>query len=77
MDLVDCRSGSIEPALALVDGLHRLWIILMRSLSPDQFQRTIDHPRMEGRDLDFLLNLCAWHGRHHSAQIQSVALGGY
>ena len=61
----------------LLDSLHRRWVLLLRSLSPDQFHRTFDHPRMKVRDLDFLLNLYAWHGRHHSAQIQSVALGGF
>ncbi len=76
-DMEDSKSGPIEPALALVDGLHRRWVLLLRSLSPDQFHRTFDHPRMKIRDLDFLLNLYAWHGRHHSAQIQSVALGGF
>ncbi len=77
VDLEDSKSGPIEPALALLDSLHRRWVLLLRSLSPDQFHRTFDHPRMKVRDLDFLLNLYAWHGRHHSAQIQSVALGGF
>ena len=77
VDLEDSKSGPIEPALALVDGLHRRWVVLLRSLSPDQFLRTFDHPRMKVRDLDFLLNLYAWHGRHHSAQIQSVGQGGF
>ena len=76
-DLEDSKSGPIEPALALVDSLHRRWVVLLRSLSPDQFHRTFDHPRMQVRDLDFLLNLYAWHGRHHAAQIQSVAQGGF
>ncbi len=76
-DMEDSKSGPIEPALALFDSLHRRWVLLLRSLCPDQFDRTFDHPRMEVRDLDFLLNLYAWHGRHHSAQIQSVALGGF
>lgn len=77
VDLEDSKSGPIEPALALVDSLHRRWVVLLRSLSPDQFGRTFHHPRMGVRDLDFLLNLYAWHGRHHSAQIQSVAQGGF
>ena len=72
-ELPDAKSGPIEPSLTLVDGLHPRWVMLLRSLSDDDFQRKYRHPdRAELVALGYTLGYFAWHSRHHVAQILSL-----
>lgn len=69
-ELPDSKLGAIEPSLAIMDGLHRRWVALLRSLSDDDFKRGYRHPeRSELTILDQTLGYFAWHSRHHLAQI--------
>lgn len=56
-------------SIGIVDGVHQRLVALLRSLAPDQFARTIQHPERGPMTLDTLLGLYAWHSRHHVAQI--------
>jgi uncharacterized damage-inducible protein DinB len=69
-DLDDARQGAVDPALALLDGLHLRWVQLLRSLTPEQFSRSFLHPET-GRlvSLSSALAYYAWHGKHHTGQI--------
>ena len=70
IQLADCRSGDVEPALALVDGLHMKWVQVLKSMSEDQYARTFFHPQSKKTvSLWYALQDYAWHGRHHTAQI--------
>jgi hypothetical protein len=71
-ELPDSREP-IEPSLALLESLHLRWVSLLRSLTPEDWERTYRHPE-HGRTvtLGFTLALYAWHGRHHAMQIQSL-----
>ena len=72
-ELPDAKSGPVEPSLTIVDGLHRRWVMLLRSLSDDDFKRSYRHPqRGELVRLEETLGYFAWHSRHHVAQILSV-----
>lgn len=72
-ELPDAKSGPIDPSLAIVDGLHQRWVMLLRSLSDDDFKRQYRHPqRSELVCLEDTLSYFAWHSRHHVAQILSV-----
>jgi DinB superfamily len=63
----------IEPSLALLENLHKRWVLLLRSLNPSDWKRTINHPEWDKpMSLDDLLALYAWHGRHHVAHITSL-----
>jgi len=44
-ELPDAKSGPVEPSLALTDALHRRWVMLLRSLSDDDFKRSYRHPQ--------------------------------
>lgn len=47
------------------------WVQLLRSMAEEQFARAFVHP--ESRDVATLaavLGYYAWHGRHHTGQIQ-------
>lgn len=64
------KTGDVEPALALLEALHAKWVMLMRSMSADDFARTFTHP--ETGDLVRLADLpamYAWHAEHHTAAI--------
>ena len=71
VELPDSRSGQVGPALAMLDGLHAKWVQLLNMMSEEQFSRTFFHPQSgETVDLWSALNYYAWHGKHHTAQIQ-------
>jgi uncharacterized damage-inducible protein DinB len=71
-ELVDGKSSPIEPSLTLLESLHHRWVLLLRSLSARDFARTINHPENGLMNLDRLLQLYAWHGRHHVAHITAL-----
>lgn len=68
-ELADARSAPAEISLHLLEGLHRRWVWLLRSLRPEQFERAFRHPERGRMTLDQNLALYAWHGRHHTGHI--------
>jgi len=71
-ELTDARCAPIEISLALLEALHRRWVLLLESLSAADFARHFRHPELGTVSLDRNLALYAWHGRHHVAQITSL-----
>ena len=71
-ELPDARTAPIDSSLTLLDALHERWVMLLRSLTPDQFARTFRHPELGLMTLDKNLALYAWHGRHHVAHITGL-----
>jgi DinB superfamily len=71
-ELDDARRAPIDISLALLEALHRRWILLLRSLSERDFARTFLHPELGVVSLEKNLSLYAWHGRHHIAHITSL-----
>jgi hypothetical protein len=71
-ELADTRIPPIEPSLALVENLHKRWVILLHSLSATDWSRKFRHPAWGLATVDFLLAQYAWHGRHHVAHITSL-----
>jgi uncharacterized damage-inducible protein DinB len=72
-ELSDVRTTPPETSLTLLECLHRRWVLLLRDLQPSDFARTFRHPE-QGRiiELDEVLEMYAWHGNHHVAQITSL-----
>jgi uncharacterized damage-inducible protein DinB len=71
-ELVDARTAPVEWSLALIDALHRRWVLLLESMTPGQFSRSFDHPVNGVQSLDRVLQMYAWHGRHHVGHIHLV-----
>jgi hypothetical protein len=71
-DLADSRVTPIDVSLALVDSLHSRWIVLLRSLKTEDWERTVVHPENGVMSLDFMLGMYSWHGRHHVAHITEL-----
>lgn len=71
-ELIDARAAEVESSLRLIEALHERWVMLLRSMSPGDFERKFVHPEHGERRLDWNALLYAWHGRHHLAHIASV-----
>ena len=71
-ELADAQSGPVETSLVLLESLHKRWVTMLKSMTPDQFERKFRHPELGVVSLDRSLSLYAWHGRHHVAHITSL-----
>jgi DinB superfamily len=70
--LEDARTMPVQVSLDLLDPLHTRWVALMRTMSPDDFQRTMFHPDNGSMTVDALLSMYEWHGKHHVAHVTSL-----
>ena len=71
-ELSDSHTAPVEVSLALLDALHRRWVMLLRGMTAADYARTFHHSEQGLVTLDRTLALYAWHGDHHTAQ---AALG--
>jgi hypothetical protein len=70
--LADSNSTPIEVSLTLLNTVHERWDRIWRSLRPEQFARPLIHPESGERNVDWLLFLYEWHGKHHAAHITEL-----
>src|SRR6187397_2291315 len=66
-DTIDAAKAPAELSLAIVDGVHQRWVQFMKSLDAAVFGRTVQHPERGPMTLSDLVQLYAWHGKHHTA----------
>ena len=59
----------VQISLDLLEALHMRWVILLRSIKPEGWKRTFNHPENGPMTLEYALALYAWHSRHHLAHI--------
>jgi len=71
-ELDDARNAPAEVSVSLLEALHRRWVLVLRALSDNDFNRTYRHPELGIMTIDKTLSLEAWHGRHHVAHITSL-----
>lgn len=71
-ELKDSYDTPISTSLDLLDSLHQRWIILLRSLTDEQFNRTFKHAEWGDITLNTTLALYAWHSKHHLAHITEL-----
>jgi uncharacterized damage-inducible protein DinB len=70
-ELPDATTAPVAASLALLQGLHSRWVLLLRHLNEAQWQRTFYHPENQRTStLDQTLALYAWHGRHHLGHLE-------
>jgi len=64
-----------DPALSitLLKALHAKWVLLLRSLTQEDLQKSFVHPET-GKHvrLDTLTALYAWHGEHHLGHLKLI-----
>jgi uncharacterized damage-inducible protein DinB len=71
-ELADARTAPVEPSVAMLEGLHQRWVILLRQMSAADFARQFQHPEHGLMKLERVLAMYAWHGRHHVAHITGL-----
>ena len=71
-ELQDSYKTPPQVSLNLLESLHERWLVLLRSMSAADFERTLNHPEQGIIRLHWMLQLYAWHGRHHTAHITSL-----
>ena len=71
-ELADSRSTPIETSLVLLESLHSRWVLLLRSLKPENFSRKLVHPERGEKTIDWLLFVYGWHGPHHTAHVTEL-----
>ena len=71
--LGDVNDTPVETSLVLLDSLHERWIKVLRTMDDAAFLRHFVHPALGKVRLDQNLALYAWHGKHHTGHVLSVA----
>jgi len=71
-NVADTARTPPDVSLAMLDALHTRWVILLESMASADFARPLQHPEKGSITLDWMLQLYAWHGRHHAAHITEL-----
>ncbi len=71
-ELVDARTEDPAVSVGILDGVHHRLHVLLRSLGPEAFTRTAFHPAHGPVAVDWLLQMYAWHGRHHIGHLKLI-----
>ena len=71
--LPDIDHVPINVSNTLLHALHRRWTAMLKFINDEQWERTVFHPEHKKQmTLWYLLQLYAWHGKHHVAHITSL-----
>jgi hypothetical protein len=71
-EMADAKSAPVALSLDLLDALHARLVLMLRSLGPGDFSRTLFHPERGGMSIDDYLALYDWHSRHHTAHVTAL-----
>jgi len=72
-ELHDAHSADLRDSLALLRALHNKWVLLIHTMTEEQFERTLYHPEYtKSYSLKEFLGYYAWHSEHHLAQIENA-----
>jgi len=71
-------AAPIEWSLELIESLHARWVMMLQSLTDEQWQRGYRHPEDGPTTVEEATLIYAWHSRHHVAHITHLrAAGGW
>lgn len=72
-DSADYATASLEDSLQIFEGVQNRFSNLIKHMSEDDFKRTYVHPEYNKQyALSEVVQLYAWHGMHHVAQIEGI-----
>lgn len=64
----------IHTSLDLLAIIHKRWVVLLRSLTPSDLDKTFIHPESnEAFQLRVVIGMYAWHGEHHLAHVKLLS----
>jgi DinB superfamily len=71
--LDDGISDDISASLSIIQGVHKRWVLLMKSFTEKELKRTFLHPESKKTFcLEEIIGLYAWHCNHHLAHIDQA-----
>jgi uncharacterized damage-inducible protein DinB len=71
-------AAPVEWSLALIESLHARWVMMLQSLTDEQWQRGYSHPESGPSTVEAATLMYGWHSRHHVAHITHLrAVGGW
>jgi hypothetical protein len=70
--VADSAATPPDVSLALLEALHKRWVVLLESMTADDFARPLQHPERGPISLDWMVQLYSWHGRHHAAHVTEL-----
>jgi hypothetical protein len=62
-------AAPVEWSLELIEALHARWVMLLQSLTEEQWHRGYNHPEDGPVSVEYAALTYAWHSRHHVAHI--------
>jgi uncharacterized damage-inducible protein DinB len=71
-ELPEAKHAPVEVSLALLESLHRRWMLMLRKFTDVEWKRTFRHSELGPMSLEKNLALYAWHGRHHVAHVTGL-----
>ncbi|MGH9140882.1 MAG: YfiT family bacillithiol transferase [Vicinamibacterales bacterium] len=69
-ELPEARTGPAEMSVALLEALHRRWVMFLRGLEEADCARVYGHPELGPVSIDEAMALYAWHSRHHEGHVR-------
>jgi hypothetical protein len=71
-ELHDSAAGAVGWSIDLLESMHARWVMLLDSLTPEQWERGMVHPENGPLTVEFQTLIYAWHSRHHVAHIRRL-----
>jgi hypothetical protein len=72
-ETADVTAVPVNLSITLLHSLHHRWYELLKTITDEQWERTIYHPEQERKiTLWELLLIYAWHGKHHAAHVTNL-----
>jgi DinB superfamily len=62
----------VDVSLSWNETLHERWVVLLESMTEEDFEKGFIHPEMGRQKLATTLALYDWHSRHHAAHITGL-----
>jgi uncharacterized damage-inducible protein DinB len=70
--LPDAMTAPVAVSLDLLDALHTRWLLLLRAMTAEDFERPWSSPDFGEMSVDGLLQIYAWHGKHHVGHVTAL-----
>ena len=72
-ELEDGKNAPIEWSLTMLEVMHKRWIMLLKSMTDEQFDHKFMHPETKHFNaLRTVTGMYSWHGKHHTAHITEL-----
>ena len=68
-ELADSTGAPPAWSAAILENVHARWVMMLESLTEEQWQRGFKHPERGPSTIEMATLLYAWHSRHHVAHI--------